>query len=284
MTQEAIRKLILKALYSDEWLYNYLVLKGGNALSLVYKVGNRSSLDLDFSIQGDFNDTDEVSRRIEKTLRNTFSKVDITVFDFELLRKPRNTNTPWWGGYAAEFKLIPNPLASSLSFRIDDMRRQALKVGPGSQRRKYSIEISKFEYVRDAIRKDVDGFGVRVYSPVLLAVEKLRALLQQHPDYPQIPKSSKRSRSRDLYDIWVISDAFVVRIEMYLATVQAVFDAKKVDMSLLSRFREMRALHMSSWSDVENSVARGLEEFDFYFEFVADAAESLYSRWVEHTP
>lgn len=284
MTQVELRRLILKALCTDEWLFGQLVLKGGNALALAYEVGDRTSLDLDFSIERDFDDLDGVGDRIEVALKKTFEEVGIVVFDFQLTRRPEFTDTPWWGGYEGEFKLISLPVAEALQHKSDDMRRQAITIDPGSQRRKYSIEISKFEYVGDFVERDLGGFDVRVYSPVLLAAEKLRALLQQHPDYAQIPTHSKRSRARDLYDIWAISDYFSVMLDSHLPTVAAVFEAKRVDMKLLARFVELKALHFASWSDVENSVARGLEAFDFYFDFVASIARNLYSQWVENSP
>jgi predicted nucleotidyltransferase component of viral defense system len=284
MTREEVRKLILRALYGDPWLFGQLVLKGGNALSLVYNVGGRTSLDLDFSLKDDFDDIAEVSMRMESALSSTFTEVAIRVFDFRLEPKPRSDNATWWGGYIAEFKLIPRSLAEKLSYKIEDMRRQALTIDPGSQRRRYVIEISKFEFVSDKEVRKVDDFEVCVYSPLLLAAEKLRALLQQHPDYPQINERLKRSRARDLYDIWAISDFFSIKLDMHLETVRAVFDAKKVDLSLLGRLSELRALHMASWPDVELSVASPLESFDFYFNFVRSSATSLYAQWKKDSP
>ena len=61
MTQIEARKLILKALYQDDWLYSQLVLKGGNALAMIYRVGTRTTLDLDFSIRDDFSNLDYVN-------------------------------------------------------------------------------------------------------------------------------------------------------------------------------------------------------------------------------
>jgi len=106
MTQEEVRKLIVKALYKDDWLYQQLVLKGGNALSLIYNVGSRSSLDIDFSIEKDFEDLSQVARRMERALTSAFGEVGIHVFDFSLEKKPKSTDIEWWGGYTAEFKLI----------------------------------------------------------------------------------------------------------------------------------------------------------------------------------
>jgi len=284
MTLDQVRKLILKALYGDDLLSNQLVLKGGSALSLVYNVGGRTSLDLDFSIEFDFVDTARVADRIEAVLVSTFAEVGIRVFDFEFRSKPKSRNVEWWGGYLAEFKLISESLAGTLGFKLDDMRRQAFTIGPGSQRRRYVIEISKFEYVAEKVVRRVDGFDVCVYSPLLLATEKLRALVQQHPDYGLIDEPSKRSRARDLFDIWAISDFFSIRLEAHLETVKAVFGAKGVDLHLLRKLPELRALHIASWPDVELSVPRRLESFDFYFEFVVSAARQLYARWIEDSP
>jgi predicted nucleotidyltransferase component of viral defense system len=103
MTQEEARKSILKAIFSDDWLFNHLVLKGGNALSLIYNVGNRTSLDLDFSIEDDFENLEKVSDCMLKALSSIFSEAGILVFDFKFEQKPRFTNDSWWGGYCAEF-------------------------------------------------------------------------------------------------------------------------------------------------------------------------------------
>jgi hypothetical protein len=42
-----IRKLTITALFSDDVLFEQLVLKGGNAMSLIYHISPRVSLDLD---------------------------------------------------------------------------------------------------------------------------------------------------------------------------------------------------------------------------------------------
>jgi hypothetical protein len=275
---------MLRALYSDDLLSSLLVLKGGNALALAYRVGGRTSLDLDFSIEKDFDNLQEISVRMERALSVSFGAVGIRLFDFGLVPRPKTGNWEWWGGYSAEFKLIPEDLANQLSSSANDMRRQALTVDPGSQRRKYTIEISKHEFCSDKRVQTIDDFGVCVYSPLLLAAEKLRALLQQHPDYAQIDLRSKRSRARDLYDIWVVSDFFSIKLEAHLPTVKSVFDSKKVDLDLLRRLPELRALHMASWPDVELAVTGPLENFDFYFDFVVAAAEKLHAQWIEDAP
>lgn len=278
------RKLILQALYSDNVLHDLLVLKGGNALSLIYKVGGRSSLDLDFSINNDFDNIEDISNRIEITLKDTFSSHDIFVFDYTFSKKPKKTDQEWWGGYRAEFKLIPVSLAEELDYNHNLLQRRSLTIDPGSDKRKYIIEISKFEYIDNPTHKNFEGIDIKVYPPLLLAAEKLRALLQQHNSYTQISKETKRSRGRDLYDIWEICDYFAIKLDAHIDTIQAVFDAKKVDMSLLNDLKSVKSLHRETWGDVENSVEKYLESYDYYFDYIEIIAKNLYSQWVKNSP
>ena len=284
MLHEDVRRTVLKALFSDSAMYNHLVLKGGNALALVYGIGGRSSLDLDFSIPDDFSDVAAVAAGIERVLVDAFRVQGIEVIDFSFVPKPTRSSNPWWGGYRVEFKLIPSSRVSELGNDPVQLSRQAMTVSPGSQRRRYRVEISKFEFVDGSISQSVDDVIVRVYSPVLIAAEKLRALLQQHPDYPQIPDGTKRSRSRDLYDIWVVCDHFALRLPDHYTVVRAVFDAKRVKMGLLAQFENLEALHRADWADVENSVSGEIESFEYYFSFVAEIARNLHAKWIVDAP
>ena len=63
-----IRRLVIIAMFSDDVLFEKLVLKGGNAVSLVYRYGARGSLDVDFSIDGEFEDVEDAAKRISKAL------------------------------------------------------------------------------------------------------------------------------------------------------------------------------------------------------------------------
>ena len=71
MDFDEIRRLTITALFSDDELYDEIVLKGGNAISLVYGYGSRGSLDLDFSIEQDFLEFDDTRRRIFNALRHS---------------------------------------------------------------------------------------------------------------------------------------------------------------------------------------------------------------------
>jgi predicted nucleotidyltransferase component of viral defense system len=58
-----VRRLVIIAMFLDDVLFGKLVLKGGNAISLVYTYGARGSLDVDFQLKA-FEDTADAARRI----------------------------------------------------------------------------------------------------------------------------------------------------------------------------------------------------------------------------
>ena len=47
---ERIKKLSIIAMFSDDYLMDILVLKGGNAIDIIYGIASRASLDLDLSL------------------------------------------------------------------------------------------------------------------------------------------------------------------------------------------------------------------------------------------
>ena len=197
-----IRRVILTAVAADEYLVEQLVLKGGNALELIHRIGSRASIDLDFSIATDFDDPREASRRLEQSLRDRFDAGGYLVFDytFESRPKSRERGSPW-GGYTAHFKLISHRLARELGSEPEHMRRQSEAVGP-SQQRRFRIEVSAFEHTEGKVEADVDHFTCYVYSLEMIAAEKLRAICQQAPEYTR--RANPTARARDFYDIYSI--------------------------------------------------------------------------------
>src|SRR5688500_2815085 len=74
---DRIKILAVQAMFSDDDLLEKLVLKGGNAMVLIHRVGARTSVDLDFSLEQDFgNDVAGVRSRIEKLLTDAFAADD----------------------------------------------------------------------------------------------------------------------------------------------------------------------------------------------------------------
>src|SRR5690606_4015616 len=109
MDLKEIRRLVIIALFSDDEMMEKLVLKGGNALDIVYGIGARTSLDIDLSIAQDFVDLEDAKQRIFQSLRDRFDAAGYIVFDERFEPRPRKVleeSNDKWGGYAIEFKLI----------------------------------------------------------------------------------------------------------------------------------------------------------------------------------
>ena len=66
---QAVRRIAITALFSDDVLFEKVVLKGGNAINLGLGMSDRTSLDLDFSIENDFDDIEDVEKRISEALQ-----------------------------------------------------------------------------------------------------------------------------------------------------------------------------------------------------------------------
>jgi predicted nucleotidyltransferase component of viral defense system len=272
---EDIRRTIVIALVSDDELMNTLVLKGGNALALVHKIGTRSSLDLDFSMESDFSDPERVKTRMQRALEREFRTLEIEVFDFQWKPMPssKHPSTPaWWGGYQVEFKLTPAKLAT-ITKGIQHKRATALTVDPGSQSRTFAIDISKYEYIAPKVAAELDHYTVFVYPPKLIVLEKLRAICQQMPEYSHLPPRQKRPRPRDFFDIHSIATTEEIDLAEAkdAATLKLVFKAKEVALELLDKIkvRETYQFHDEGWQSVIVS-AKPQQEFRFYFEFVCN--------------
>src|SRR5713101_5689156 len=159
-----IRRLIITALFANDKLMEKLVLKGGNALSLVYKLSTRTSLDLDFSIEKDFEDPEEIRQLMFRTLQDRFDSAGHVVFDLALKSKPRLEEPdamPWWGGYELTFKVIEKHKQLRLQNRPDKLRIDALVIGP-NQERTFRVDLSKHEYTEGKVAKDLDYYTVYV--------------------------------------------------------------------------------------------------------------------------
>jgi len=277
---DEIRKLTITALFSDDVLIEKLVLKGGNAISLVYGFGSRGSLDLDFSIDQDFEDFAEARTRIFASLADRFSSVGLVVFDETFDPKPATSREDRWGGYELTFKLIERPKYQQMSGSYDTLRRNALEVGP-KQLRKFRVEFSKFEYCVGKAERELDHYTIYVYTPAMLIIEKLRAICQQMPDYSQ--RRHPQPRARDFYDIHSLTANAAIDLadSAHLDLARAVFAAKEVPALLLNKIANQREFHRPDWPSVQLSVGEQLKEFDFYFDFVLDQAALLKPLWVK---
>ncbi len=166
MTFEEIRRITIIALFSDDELVDQLVLKGGNALSLIHKISSRTSLDLDFSLATDLGDLDDARTRIFRALKDRFDSHGYVVFDEQLKRKPRldgPDERPWWGGYELKFKIIEKKKHQQLSNHPEKRSIDAQTVGPG-QRRVFMVDLSKHEYTDGKQEFELENYAIYVYS------------------------------------------------------------------------------------------------------------------------
>lgn len=282
-----IKKLTLVAMVVDDELLEQLVLKGGNAIDLIYGLSKRSSLDLDFSTAQDL-DLKVVLPKVQRSLESIFRDEGYVAFDIKMVERPSKMPpelAAFWGGYCVEFKLIQADRATTLGLDLEQMRRQAIIFGEGA---KFTIDISRHEYVDEKQQATLDGYTVYVYSPEMIVCEKLRAICQQLPDYGKIVQRASaggKSRARDFVDI----DALIAKYNIDLTTERArhmireMFRIKKVPLSYLGRIAEMRALHAAEFDTVQEAMRPGmkLQPYDYYFEGVLEQCLRLEALWNE---
>jgi hypothetical protein len=285
---DRIKRVAIAAMFADDWLMDQLVLKGGNAMDIVLRVHSRASVDLDFSLAKDL-DLEQASPRIKRALENTFrSEMDYLVFDIKMIQKPKSEMpdelAAFWGGYEVEFKLIARMRAGELGHDLQRMRREAIKLGQGP---KFSIDISRHEYVEGKEARELLGYRIFVYSPSMIVGEKVRAICQQMPEYAAIIQRQGlgNQRARDFVDIEALVKMFRVDVasKEVQDLVRHMFEAKRVPLSLIGRIADgdVRDLHSLGFTSVRDTMRAGvkLEDFDHYHRFVVDECRKLEPLW-----
>jgi len=292
-----IKKLAIIAMFSDDDLMDTLVLKGGNLLDIVYQVASRASIDLDFSMAGEFTPSQwsGLGDRIRRRFGETFRPAGYEVFDVKLTERPPHVTADmadFWGGYRIEFKVMASDEFVRFGGDMESARRQAEIVGPGL-RRKFKIDVSKFEYCSPKSPLDFDNYRIYIYSPEMLLFEKLRAICQQMPEYAEVVNSPSQSpRARDFFDIHTILEHFAIALDApdNHELLGNIFDAKRVPLKLLGQIAEYRDFHREDFTSVQDTVKPDVElkDFDFYFDYVISAIESLApglkALWEEQPP
>lgn len=281
---EKIKRLTIVGLFSDDRLMDSFVLKGGNALDLVYGIAPRSSIDIDLSMPNEFEHAqlDAFRKRIEKALRRVFSDNGYEVFDVTLEEKPpvRPPAMPdFWGGYQLSFKLISKGQHEGAITNLDGLRRNAEVVGPRNAK-VFKVDISKYEYCQPKGSVDMDGYLIYVYTPEMIALEKLRAICQQTEEYcTSIGKSHRQARARDFFDIHTIIEHFGLELtsSANLELVTLIFQAKQVPLQLLGTIAKYREFHRPDFATVTDNLKPGeaMHEFDYYFDYVVERCKML---------
>jgi predicted nucleotidyltransferase component of viral defense system len=285
-----IKEIVITGIYSDPYLREKLVLKGANVLDLLYGIASRASMDIDFSLGEnlDVAESQEVAKRLESTLRNSFAQNQQYLFDFQFNRRPQNlkpNQPPWWGGYKVSFKIISIGNLDALGNNIDKLRREATIVNPGNKWT-FSIDISECEWVEGREKHFMEGVVIQSYSPIMLLCEKIRAICQQMEEYGEfVPNPTRSARARDFFDIYVLCHAFRMDINSpeFGNHLKKIFKAKNVPLSLMRLIRTYRDYHRPDFQSVIDTLNPGesLLEYDEYFDFVCNLFAELEALWVE---
>ena len=244
---EVIDKSIV-AIFLDPELATRLVLKGGAAMRLLDGNATRISIDADFSMTDRIEDQNRFFSRMEDALRAMFRQSGYDVIDFTPTQRPKTLKAgfpKWWRGWLCLFKLVPLQFSNS----SEQMKRRNAFIPKGATSPKITIEISEEEYCRAIRHRTIEGVRIHGYKRELLIVEKLRALCQQHKEYPF---RSSKNRARDLYDIYQLSsgedETMWAKCRKHVAL---VFQAKQVNEQLLNAFWE---------DDFVDELRRGFEQ------------------------
>jgi hypothetical protein len=269
MTIEKILREVIIAIYSSQQLAKLLVLKGGSAMRIFDGLGSRMSFDADFSIKKPLKTASPVKREMERRLKARFSQHGYDLIDFRFDRKPKVVKKgfpKWWGGWACEFKLVSRKHRGK---SLDSKRRNAL-IPESANSSKIKIDLSEHEYCGEQRTKTVEGSRIRAYSPEMLVLEKLRAICQQHTEYPY--RQQGKHRARDFYDIHSltvdVSEAFTDRCKRHL---KHVFEAKEVGLWLLRLLwddEDFIDTFRRDFSLVKDTATGTVQDFDTYLEHV----------------
>ena len=281
---DQIKRLAIIAMFLDDEFMERFVLKGGSALDIVLGVSARASIDVDFSLQDDFQlPIDEVLVRLERCLKSSFEHHALKVFDVTINEVPKGISPDcahFWGGYQVHFKVIEQSKFDQLSHDLVAMRKQAIAIG--SQGR-FRIDISKYELCTAKVSSDLDGYRIYVYTPEMIVAEKLRAVCQQTHQYGQQMSRTITPRAKDFVDIYTLIEHFklVMNEPENQTLISDIFGAKQVPLKLLSDISQMRDFHYQDFPSVANTVRVGqaLKPFDFYFGFVMDLVAELEPLW-----
>lgn len=281
---DLIKRTAIVAMFSDDELLDLLVLKGGNAMDIIHQTNSRASVDLDFSMEEDL-ELDVVQPKIAHALQARFEEHKYHAFDVKMISRPVINSedlATFWGGYLVEFKLISMKRADEVKYDLGTMRREALRLGEGT---KFTIDISRHEYIADKQDYELDGYVIYAYPPEMIVSEKLRAICQQMPEYAAIIQRNGlgNQRARDFLDIEVLVNMFGIDLtsERVRNMVENMFAAKRVPLELLMKIRETRDFHAQGYEAVEATMKPGVEvkAFDYYFDFVVTACKDLEPLW-----
>lgn len=278
MTIEEVINQAIIAIYSSPRLSKRLVLKGGGAIRLFDGLDSRQSIDADFSTRQMIDkDAGSVFKEMEACLSKTFGSKGYDVLDFIPVKRPKKLRKgypAWWGGWACEFKLI------SHDHRHKNLvlKRKIALIPEGANSPKITLDLSEHEYCGLTRVKTLQGTKIYAYSREMLVLEKLRAICQQHPDYPY--RQDTKNRARDFFDIVSLTadsdEKFIAQCRKHLVP---VFEAKEVPLGLLRAILDDDAFadeFRRGFNQVNDMVRGRVYTFDVYLEHVRFLIKEIY--------
>ncbi|EKE03399.1 MAG: hypothetical protein ACD_20C00209G0010 [uncultured bacterium] len=282
---EKIKKIAIKAIFSDDFLVDRLVLKGGNCIDLAYKLSNRSSIDIDFSMETDFSqdELNEFTDMLQKKFPQYFNEGGYYPFDIKITNRPKlNPKDHKWGGYQLTFKVISHKKYQEFNGGLNQIRKNAIALGKGDSRA-FKIDISKFEYCQNKQSFDLDGVMIYIYSPTMTVFEKLRAICQKMAEYEYNPTRKDEPRARDFYDIYIVNEELAkinFKDSENREIITEIFKAKSVPLEFLSKVKEKREVHRDDFISVKATISIASMDYDFYFDYVLALIDELEGFWV----
>lgn len=285
------KEMVIKALFLNDLLYDQLVLKGGTALEIL-GFNQRASMDIDFSMEGSFEkeELEVLKKSIEQSLKDKFNEKGLDIIDVKLLESPAKMlaeKEKYWGGYILEFKIIESKdydLFKEGKTDLDTLRRGSKVINPLNQKKKFQVDISRYEYCENKEEMDLNGHKIYIYSPLMIVYEKLRAICQQDIEYKKSEGVSITPRARDFFDVHSVLEEnhneylYSKIIERdNLEIIKEMFRLKKVQMDSLGEINKSREFHRPSFTDVEATVTNqdSLETYDYYFDYVVRLARNI---------
>ncbi len=289
---ELVKKTIIRSIYGNDNLMDYLVVKGGNAIAYVHQIVLRQSIDVDFSLAADYleNQSEEqLAKDLKDSLDTGFDEVGYHFFDFKFEKRPKEISKlgEFWGGYGVTFKIISNQNYQLIRQKklptdkeLETLRRNAIEIGGST---KIEIDISRAEITQPKIEVDIEGLTVYAYSTEMIIAEKLRAICQQMDEYSPIIQRNRKgnSRAKDFFDIYLLCNQFNIDMSLpdNINLIKQIFAIKKVPLYLLDLLSEYKNLHEDSFQSVKSTVvtSESIHDFDFYFNYV----ENLYKKSIK---
>ncbi len=283
--ENELRHIVLRAvaIFNEETGID-LVLKGGSALEMFYD-HPRHSKDMDFSLSTSNIDWNKYEKRFIEILEEELSTEEYTIFHRQLKVSDR---IPELGKiYRITFKITTIKIFQEY-LNKKTRNRSSISDRLGRNTTAYAtihIDISDKEYTAPAVFKEfLPFYKIKVYTPVMIISEKLRAICQNTSWYLQRYKMEPRiSRARDFYDIYQIQEKYSPswKNKMNLEIIRKIFKVKEVDISLLGyiHLTEVYKINytdrMWSYQGLRNTVEGDLRDFDFYYKYVSTLAQEI---------